>query len=77
MQITITITDLEKKVLEFMGQDPKEWLQRAVQERAEKSMQDIAKDYYIRANEEGIQIPVGLEKIVQDAHKRGWLKSQS
>ena len=75
--VTIEITDQEKKALEFMGDNPQEWLQQAVQTRAKKAMQSIANDYYARANKEGIQIPVGLEKIVQDAHKRGWLKNQS
>ena len=77
MQITITISDTEKKSLEFMGEDPQQWLQQAVQTRAKKAMQAIAKDYYPRANKDGIQIPVGLENIVSDAHKRGWLKTKS
>ena len=76
--ITIEITDQEKKSLEFMGdEDIQQWLQQAVQERAKKSMQAIAKDYYPRANKEGVQIPVGIEAIVQDAFARGWVKTKS
>lgn len=75
--VTIEITDQEKKSLEFMGDDPQQWLQQAVQTRAEKAMQAIAKDYYPRANKEGVQIPVGLANIVQDAFDRGWVKTKS
>ena len=73
---TVTITDQEKMAINFMiDEDIQQWLQQAVEERAKKAMQAIAKRYYPLANKEGIQIPVGLEKIVLDAHKRGWLKT--
>ena len=74
--ITIEITDLEKKALNFMGdEDPQEWLQQAVQTRAHKAKLEIADMFRKRATDKGIQIPVGLDNIVQDAHKRGWLKT--
>ena len=74
-KITITISDQEKKSLEFMGDNPQEWLQQAVQTRAHKAKLEIADMFRKRATDKGIQIPVGLDNIVQDAHKRGWLKT--
>ena len=76
-KITIAISDTEKKALNFMGEDPQEWLQQAVQTRAHKAKMNIADRFRKRANDEGIQIPVGLDNIVQEAHKRGWLKTKS
>ena len=76
--ITIEITDLEKKALKFMSdEDPQEWLQQAVQTRAHKAKLDIADMFRKRANEDGIQIPNGLDAIVQEANKRDWLKTKS
>ena len=76
--VTIEITDLEKKALNFMSdEDPQEWLQQAVQTRAHKAKLEIADMFRKRANDKGIPIPVGLENIVQKASDLGWLKNQS
>ena len=77
MQITIEITDQEKKALNFMGEDPQEWAQQAVQTRAHKAKLDIADRFRKFANDEGIQIPNDLDLIVQEAHKHGLLRNQS
>ena len=74
-KITITISDQEKKSLEFMGDNPQEWLQQAVQTRAHKAKLEIADMFRKRANDKGIPIPVGLENIVQKASDLGWLKN--
>ena len=76
--ITIEITDLEKKSLEFMGdEDIQQWLQQAVQDRAHKAKLKIADRFRKFANNENIQIPNDLDLIVEEAHKHGLLKSQS
>ena len=75
--ITIEITDLEKKSLEFMGDNPQQWLQQAVQDRAHKAKLKIADRFRKFANNENIQIPNDLDLIVEEAHKHGLLKSQS
>ena len=76
--ITIEITDLEKKSLEFMGdEDIQQWLQQAVQARAHKAKLDIADRFRKFANRENIQIPNDLDLIVEQAHKHGLLRNQS
>ena len=75
--ITIEITDLEKMAINFMGEDPQEWLKRAVQERAHKAKLEIADRFRKFANDENIQIPNDLDLIVKEAHKHGLLRNQS
>ena len=71
--ISVEVSNVEIIALEFTGEDPQKWLQKAIKERAQFSMEYIAGIYRSIAKELGVEIPKSLEAIVEDAFKRRWL----
>ena len=71
--ISVEVSDVQMMALEFTGDDPQKWLQKAIKDRAQFSMEYIAGIYRRIAKEDGVEIPTSLEGIVKDAFKRRWL----
>ena len=71
--ISVEVSDVEMRALEFTGEDPQKWLQKAIKERAQFSMQHIAGIYRRLAKTWKVEIPTTLEAIVNDAFERGWV----
>ena len=74
--ITVEVSNAEMVALEFTGEDPQKWLQKAIKDRAKFSMEYIARIYRRRAKEDGVEIPKSLEAIVKDAFRRRWLATE-
>ena len=73
VKISVEVSNVEIVALEFTGDDPQKWLQKAIKDRAQFSMEYIAGIYRSIAKELGVEIPKSLEAIVEDAFKRRWL----
>ena len=73
VKISVEVSDVQMMALEFTGEDPQKWLQKAIKDRAKFSMEYIARIYRRRAKEDSVEIPTSLEGIVKDAFKRRWL----
>ena len=74
--ITVEVSDVEIRALEFTGEDPQRWLQKAIKDRAQIAMEYIARLYRRRARKEGLETPIGIEAIVKDAFERGWVSTE-
>ena len=70
MDYTITITDTEKKGLEWVAVDPREWIRN---EDSGRSQLAIAKILQLNAN--SIAIAVGEDAQVQQAYDLGVIKT--
>jgi hypothetical protein len=73
--ITITLTDTQFKGLEYAALSPQDWAENAVTERARIAIDEIVNLYTERALNEGVQIPMTKDAIVDDAYARGWVKT--
>tara|TARA_R110002153_G_scaffold240464_1_gene395083 strand:+ start:1196 stop:1465 length:270 start_codon:yes stop_codon:yes gene_type:complete len=73
--ITITLTDIQYKGLQYAAEDPQDWADNAVTNRARIANDEIIQMYTTRALDKGIQIPATRELIVADAFTRGWAKT--
>ena len=80
VKISVEVSDVEMMALEFTGDDPQKWLQKAIKDRAQFSMEYIAgiyrRIYRSSSQKEGFEIPKSLEAIVKDAFARGWLVTE-
>ena len=74
--ISVDISDVQMMAFEFTGEDPQNWLQKAIKERAQFSMEYIARIYRRLAKTWDVEIPTTLEAIVKDAFDRGWLATE-
>lgn len=74
--ISVDISDVQMMALDFTGEDPQKWLQKAIQDRAQIAMEYIARLYRRRARKEGLETPIGIEAIVKDAFERDWLATE-
>tara|TARA_Y100000590_G_scaffold292924_1_gene329887 strand:+ start:1210 stop:1500 length:291 start_codon:yes stop_codon:yes gene_type:complete len=72
-KIIITITETQKKALEYVTPSIQDWSDNAVHNRARIAIDDIVDIYTKRALDEGVQIPATRELIVDDAFTRGWV----
>ena len=75
VKITVEVSNVAMIALEFTGEDPQKWLQKAMKDRAQFSMEHIARIYRRLAKKKkwDVEIPTTLEAIVQDAFERGWV----
>ena len=74
--ISVEVSDAAMMALEFTGEDPQKWLEKAIKERAQFSMQHIAGIYRRLAKTWKVEVPTSLEAIVKDAFDRGWLATE-
>ena len=75
MDYTITLKDTEKKSMEFIAIDVKEWISNAAKERARVAKEEIISINTQHCNANSIAIAVGEDAQVTQAYTLGLVKS--
>ena len=75
MDYTITITDTQKKGLEYVAVDPHEWITNAATCRAIRAIEEILILNTAHCNANSIAISVGEDAQVQQAYDLGIIKT--
>ena len=75
MDYTITLKDTEKKAMEFIALDVKEWISNAAKERARVAKEEIISINTQHCNANSIAIAVGEDAQVTQAYTLGLVKS--
>jgi hypothetical protein len=75
MDYTITLTDTEKKSMEYVCADVKEWITNSAQNRARKSKEAIIALLIAHCNANSISIAVGEDAQVTQAYSLGIIKT--
>ena len=75
MDYTITLTDTEKKSMEFATLDVKDWISNATKERARIAKNQIIAINTEHCNTNSIAIAVGEDAQVAQAYTLGLVKS--
>ena len=68
MNYTITLTDTEKKSMEYIAVDVDEWITNAATNRARKAKEEILDKLYKHCNENSIALAVGEDAQVTQAY---------
>lgn len=71
MDYTITLTDTQVKALEYVTDDPKNWIDNAAKARAQRAVAEILPLLTAHCNEKGIQLAVGEAAQVTQAYDLG------
>ena len=74
MDYTITLKDTEKKSMEFIALDVKEWISNAAKERARVAKEEIISINTQHCNANSIAIAVGEDAQVTQAYDLGVIK---
>ena len=77
MDYTITLKDTEKKSMEFIALDVKEWISNAAKERARVAKEEIISINTQHCNANSIAIAVGEDAQVTQAFTLGVVKKAS
>ena len=77
MDYTITVTDTEKKALEYIAADVDEWITNAAQNRARIAIEEIVALLVAHCNANDIQLAVGQDAQVTQAYSLGVVKKLS
>jgi len=75
MDYTITVTDLEKKALEYIAADVDEWITNAAQNRARIAKEEIISLNTAHCNANNIAIAIGEAAQVDQAYSLGIIKT--
>ena len=75
MDYTITLTDTEKKSMEYAAADVKEWISNAAKVRALKAAEEIVALNTAHCNANSIAIAVGVDAQVDQAYTLGLIKT--
>jgi len=75
MNYTITLTDTEKKSMEYAAADVKDWISNAAKSRAQKAAEEIITLNTAHCNTKGIAIAVGQDAQVTQAFTLGVVKT--
>ena len=75
MDYTITLTDTEKKSMEFVALDVKSWIDNAAKNRARKAKDEIIEINAKHCNANSIAIAVGEDAQVTQAYTLGIVKT--
>ena len=75
MDYTITVTDTQKKALEFIAVDVDEWITNAATARASLGIAEIIALNTAHCNANSIAIAVGEDAQVQQAYDLGIIKT--
>jgi len=75
VDFTITLTDTEKKGMEYAAANVQDWIDNAATNRARIAVDEIVNLYTTKALDDGVAIPATRELIVDDAFTRGWVKT--
>lgn len=71
MDYTITLTDTQVKALEYVTDDPKNWIKNAAEARAQRAVADILPLLTAHCNANSIQLAVGEAAQVTQAYDLG------
>ena len=74
MDYTITLTDTQVKALEYVTDDPKNWISNAAIARAQRAVAEILPLLTAHCNENSIQLAVGEAAQVTQAYDLGVIK---
>ena len=75
MDYTITLTDTEKKSMEFIAADVDDWITNAAQNRARIASEEIISLNTAHCNKNGLAIAVGEDAQVTQAYTLGVVKT--
>ena len=75
MNYTVTLTETEKKALEYIAYDPDEWIKSAATNRANKAIKEIIEKNTTYCNEKSIAIAVGQDAQVTQAYTLGVIQT--
>tara|TARA_R110002153_G_scaffold228200_1_gene381197 strand:+ start:468 stop:731 length:264 start_codon:yes stop_codon:yes gene_type:complete len=75
MDYTITITETQKKALEFIALDVDVWVTNATTARADTAIQEIINLLVAHCNENEIALAVGQDAQVAQAYSLGVVKT--
>ncbi len=75
MNYTITLTDTEKKSMEYIALDVKQWIENAASNRARKAKLEIIALNTAHCNANSIAIAVGEDAQVAQAYSLGIIKT--
>jgi len=75
MDYTITITDTQKKGLEYVAVDVDEWITNAATARASVAIAEIIELNTAHCNANSIQLAIGEDAQVQQAYDLGIIKT--
>jgi uncharacterized protein (DUF2336 family) len=75
MDYTITITETQKKALEFIALDVDVWITNAAIARAESAIQEIIDLLVAHCNENEVALAVGQDAQVAQAYSLGVIKT--
>ena len=75
MNYTVTLTETEKKALEYVAYDPNEWIKNAATNRANKAIKEIIEKNTTYCNEKSIAIAVGEDAQVTQAYTLGVIQT--
>ena len=77
MNYTITLTDTEKKSMDYITTDIDDWITNAAQNRARIAKDEIISLNTKHCNANGIAIAVGEDAQVTQAYELGVVKTQA
>ena len=75
MDYTITLTETEKKAMEYIANDTNEWITNAAQNRARLAAEEIVGLLVTHCNENEIALAVGQDAQVAQAYSLGIIKT--
>jgi hypothetical protein len=75
MDYTITLTETEKKAMEYIANDTDEWITNAAQNRARLAVEEIVGLLVTHCNENEIALAVGQDAQVAQAYSLGVIKT--
>ena len=71
MEYTVTLTEAEKKAMEYIANDVDEWITNAAQNRARIAKEEIVALLVTHCNENDIQLAVGQDAQIDQAYDLG------
>ena len=71
MDYTITLTDTEKKAMEYIAADVDDWITNAAKNRARIAIDEIVAKLVEHCNANDIQLAVGQDEQVTQAYTLG------
>ena len=77
MNYTITLTDTEKKCMDYITTDIDDWIKNAVNNRARLSKEEIISLNTAHCNANDIAIAVGGDAQITQAYDLGVVKTQA
>ena len=75
MDYTITLTDTEKKSMEYVAVDVDEWITNAAQNRARLAKEEIIALNTAHCNKNSVAIAVGEDAQIAQAYSLGVVKT--